>query len=162
MKKQADTRHGAILLLILILGAGCSPQEICDESLDSVVVIRFKQGYPEALSDTTLAGITVLGIRGDNQYGLLVNNGSVFRMELPLNPAHPESSYILQIGEIQDTLVVKHSSESYLLSEACGFAMRFTLNDLSYTGENIRGDSLLNRVIDAENESEEEDIWLFF
>jgi hypothetical protein len=61
-----------------------------------------------------------------------------------------------------DTLSIQHDTEYYLISYTCGLAALFTLENIEHTGKVILGTEVINSVIDAEMEQNEEHLWLYF
>ena len=81
---------------------------------------------------------------------------------VPLDPHYDFSSFVLQINEQTDTLVISYERETYLISYTCGFASLFTLDDnIELSSGVIKSDTILNEMIDAEYEENEEHIWLY-
>jgi hypothetical protein len=81
---------------------------------------------------------------------------------LPLDPHHDFSRFVLHVNEQTDTLRVIHTTESYLISYTCGFGSLFTLDNVSYSNLMIQNLEIINSVIDAELEQNEEHLWIYF
>ena len=81
---------------------------------------------------------------------------------VPLDPRFDFSSFVLQINDQTDTLVISYGHEIYMISYSCGFANLFTLEDnIDSSSGVIKSDTILNEMIDAEYENNEVHIWLF-
>ncbi|MCK4746989.1 MAG: hypothetical protein KAT15_08140, partial [Bacteroidales bacterium] len=123
---------------------------------------RFKSTATGGITDTIVPGISIYGIREGKPDSLLYDSSSVARVELPLDPTNDQSRFVMTVAEETDTLVLIHSSEAYLISYSSGFASRFTLVDFTATGEMIVDTELISASIDAELESNEEHLWIYF
>lgn len=151
-----------LLVLLLMIIVSCNTQDVCDEDSQSIMVARFRSQVSGEIKDTVLQGITIYGIRNGFPDSLLYNSVSAAKVSLPLDPNHDQSRYVLLSGAQSDTLVLKHSSEAYLISYSCGFAMRFTIGNFSSEGNLITGMELIKASVDAENEINEEHLWIYF
>ena len=148
--------------ILLIVIASCATQDVCDDDSQSILVARFKSTATGGITDTIVPGISIYGIREGKPDSLLYDSSSVARVELPLDPTNDQSRFVMTVAEETDTLVLIHSSEAYLISYSCGFASRFTLVDFTATGEMIVDTELISASIDAELESNEEHLWIYF
>ena len=151
-----------LLFILFILTSGCASVEVCDEDNDSELVTRFKTRHEGVPADTTVSSLTLYGIREDLSDSLLYDSIPATGFVVPLDPHHDFSSFVLQINEQTDTLVISYERETYLISYTCGFANLFTIDDnIEYSSGAIKSDSILNEMIDAEYEENEEHIWLY-
>jgi len=150
------------LILLFLLSAGCATQDICDNDNQSYLVARFLTSVNGEDADTTLTGLTVYGIRDTAPDGLLYDSMTVKQILLPLDPNREESVFVLVKETRRDTLTVKYSSEAYLISYNCGFAARFDLRSPEHTGNLIRDVEIFNSQVDAETETNETHIHIFF
>ena len=151
-----------ILLLTLILVASCTTQDICDEDSQSILVARFRTQVNNEIVDTLLTGFSIHGIREGWVDRPLYDSVSTGKIGIPLDPNHDFSRFVLSAGDKSDTLVIYHSSEAYLISYTCGFAARFTLEEFRYSGGLITDLELIKADVDAELETDEEHIWIYF
>ncbi len=150
-----------LLFIFAILLSGCVDVEICDDNSDSELVAKFKTVKEGLTSDSTVTALSLYGIREGKSDSLLYNSLSTSGFVVPLNPHLPYSSFVLKIDEQIDTLTIYHHQELYLISYTCGFANMFTLEHLEYDMGTIVKDSILNEMVDAEYESDENHIWLY-
>lgn len=146
-------------LLILI---SCTTQEVCDSDAQSELVAMLKTMESGSVTDTIVSGITVFGIREGQADSLLYDSITTKQLLLPLNPHHDFSRFVLQINEQTDTLRAIHTSEPYLISYSCGFASLFTLDNVTHSNLMIQNLEIINSVIDAELEQNEEHLWIYF
>ena len=58
--------------------------------------------------------------------------------------------------------MIYHRSEAYLISYNCGFAARFTLETPEHRGNLITGLEVTGETVDAETETNEEHLHIFF
>lgn len=154
-------KYRILLLIVLSLTAGCFTVEVCDESNDSELVAKFKTRHDGVTADSTVASLTLYGIREGMNDSLLINAVPSSGFEVPLDPHYDFSRFVLQINEQTDTLTVYHHHESYMISYTCGFGNLFTLENIGPGSGIIKSDTILNDMIDAENEDDEEHIWLY-
>jgi hypothetical protein len=155
-------KHLVYLLTLLLFIASCGTQDICDDDSQSLLVARFKTLEDDAIADTTMEAISIYGIREGKADSLLYDSQSMSRVELPLDPNQNFSHFVLSNDISQDTLQITYSSEAYLISYTCGFAARFTLDQFTNSGSWISDMVLIEGEIDAELESNEEHLWIYF
>ena len=155
-------KKAVLLLPVLLLIAACATREICDADNQSDMVARFKVAGTEPPADTVLASVTVHGIRPGKPDSLLYRDVPSARLVLPLNPNAEYSSFVIEADGRRDTLRVDHRTEYYLISYTCGFAALFTLEALAPSGAAIRKAEIMNGIVDAKLEQDEEHIWLYF
>lgn len=150
-----------LILLLLGFAAGCISVDVCDENYDSELVARFKTWQEGELADTTVSIFSLYGIRDGLPDSLLYDSIPASGFTVPLDPHLESSSFVLQINDQTDTLLVSYGHEVYLISYSCGFANLFSLDLVETRSGVIKSDTILNYMIDAEYESSEEHIWLF-
>lgn len=150
-----------LLFIISILITSCITVDNCDDSSESELVARFKTMKEGVPSDSTVTALTLFGVREGLADSLLYNGLSTSVFVVPLNPHHDFSRFILQIGEQSDTLLLYHHHELYLISYGCGFGNLFTLDDIGLSTGMIKCDTIINDMVDAEYEEDEEHIWLY-
>ena len=147
----------------MLLACSCAPEELCEEDSISELVVSFKTESGGLLSDTTIADLTIYGIREGQPTWLLYDSVTLAEILLPLDPHHEISSFVFQANGKTDTLGLNHQSEIYLISYACGFGHQFTLDpELQYGEGMILKDSLINSTVNTSLEDIEAHIWLYF
>jgi len=151
-----------ILLILLQVISSCSTQDICDDDSQSILVARFKTTNTSEITDTTMSAITIHGIREGKKDSLLYISDQVSGIELPLDPNKDFSRFIITNEIESDTLSIYHSNEVYLISYTCGYAVRFSLEELTATGDWIKDMELRESEIDAELVTDEEHLWIYF
>jgi hypothetical protein len=151
-----------LLFIIFILATGCISVEVCDENYDSELVARFKTRHEGVPADTTVSALTLYGIREGLSDSLLYDSISASGFVVALDPHHDFFRFVLQINGQADTLVISYDQEIYMISYTCGFANLFTIDDnIELSSGVIKSDTILNEMIDAEYEENEEHIWLY-
>ena len=150
-----------LFLFIGICIAGCGSVEVCEEEYVSELVARFKTDKDGETADTTVNALTLYGIREGLSDSLLYDAASASGFIVPLDPQHGFSSFVIQIDTLADTLHVYYAHEMYLISYTCGFASLFTLDHLDPVSGLILKDTIINDMIDATYENNEEHIWLY-
>jgi hypothetical protein len=151
-----------ISLLLLSAMLSCGTLDLCDDDNESILVARFKSLETGEATDTTLQGCSVFGIRNGLSDSLLYDSIGTARLELPLDPGQPTSRFVISNGDKTDTLSIHHKSEAYLISYNCGFAMVFTLDSLDFKRSLINSVEIISASIDAELETNEEHLWIYF
>lgn len=159
--KEKIMKSRILLYIISILMSSCITVDTCDDNSESELVARFKTMKEGVPSDSTVTALTLFGVREGLADSLLYDAKSVSGFEVPLDPHHDYSRYILQIGEQSDTLLLYHHHEIYLISYGCGFGNLFTLDDIELSTGIIKHDTIINDMVDAEYEEDEEHIWLY-
>ena len=149
-------------MILLFVFTSCGTQDVCDADNQSILVARFKTTITGDITDTIVPGVSIFGIREGKTDSLLYDSIDVARIELPLDPANDQSRFVMTVADERDTLILTHTSEAYLISYTCGFAARFTLEDFNATGGMIVDTELISASIDAELESNEEHLWIYF
>ena len=81
---------------------------------------------------------------------------------LPLDPNHEQSRFVLNINEQNDTLIIEHRNEVYMISYACGFATLFNIENIEYTSLMIKDIEIIEHMVDAALEQNEEHIWIYY
>lgn len=149
-------------LSLLLFISSCVKQDICDDDSQSYLVAGFKTlNADDEVTDTTLADLSIYGIREGKTDSLLYDSVSVSEVGLPLDPNMDFSHFVLSNGISHDTLQLTYTSEIYLVSYTCGFAVRFTLDQYRNTGSWIGDMELISGEIDAELESNETHLWIY-
>lgn len=159
-------KYRQLLYLVVILAVSCNTLDICDDDGESVLVARFKFQEPddELASDSIVTGFTLYGIREGKADSLLYDSSTTSRIVLPLDPHHNFSRFVMSINDLSDTLTIGHATGYYLMSYTCGYAALFTLDpdSIIHGGTLFRDFEIINAVIDAEQEQNEEHLWLYF
>ena len=153
-------KYRILIFILFILAASCVTVEVCDESYNSDLIAQFKTLQDGEAVDSTVTALTIFGIKdgeNDTLYNALPSSGFV----VPLDPHHDFSSFVMQVDTLSDTLIIYYDHESYMISYSCGFANLFTLSRIEPGGGIIKGDTILNEMIDAEYEEDEVHIWLY-
>lgn len=157
-------KYRLFLYLVVTFALSCNTLDICDDDAESVLVARFKFQEDELVSDSIVTGFTLYGIREGKADSLLYDSSTTSRIELPLDPHHHFSRFVMGINERRDTLTIGHATGYYLMSYTCGYAALFTLNpdSIIHGGTLFRDAEIRNAVIDAQQEQDEEHLWLYF
>jgi hypothetical protein len=135
--------------------------EICDEDSNSVLVTKFMTLKDDNPADSLVTDFRIYGIREGMNDSLLFQSVSTSGFQVPLNPHQDFSSYVLQIGDQFDTMVVTHHQEIYMISYTCGFGNLFTLDSVENSNAMIKSYTIVKDMVDAANEQNEEHIWLY-
>ena len=156
-------RSRILFVIISILVTGCISVEICDDDNNSVMVAKFMTMKDELPADSTVASLSVYGIREGRPDSLLYNNQpSVNAFDLPLDPHHGYSRFVLQVDTLTDTLELIHTQEMYMISYDCGFGNVFTLdNNIGFSSGLIKSAEIIDETVDALTEEDDVHIWLF-
>ncbi len=154
--------HRLIPILLLLLFTSCGSQEICDDDSQSIFVARFRTLVDGEITDTIVPGISVHGTREGTSFYLLYDSVATGGIAVPLDPSYDRTEFVISTASKTDTLILLHSSEAYLISSNCGFASRFTIEEFTHTGNLIVDMELIKASVDAEYESNEEHIWIYF
>ena len=149
-------------ILLMSITVSCVTREICDDNNQSELVARFKLEKDGIYTDTVFNGISVYGIRSDQEFSLLYDSVPASRIVLPLDPNQTSTSFLIDFNGLEDTLTIQHTTEYYLISYTCGFAALFTMENIVHTQQVIRDYKIINEVMDAELEQNEEHLWLLF
>jgi hypothetical protein len=150
-----------LILCTIFLGMACSTQELCDDSYASELVTRLKTVKDNIVYDTLTPWVSLYGIRAGMSDSLIYDSITTSLIVAPLDARNDFTSFVLTIGDKSDTLRIGHRMESYLVSYTCGFANLFTLEEISYGGGFILGDTIIDEMIDAELEEDEEHLWIY-
>ena len=152
----------ALPLSLLLLFASCATQEVCDDDNQSYLIAQFRTEEDGVERDTIMGGMTIYGIREGKPDSLLYDSISISKAQLPLDPNNDITSFVFSNAVEQDTLVLTHSSEIYLISYDCGFTSRFSLEEYTASGTWLKEIVLRNGEIDATLENDEEHLRIYF
>ncbi|MDX2431971.1 MAG: DUF6452 family protein [Bacteroides sp.] len=155
-------KYMALPLIFLLLITSCGTQDVCDDDNQSYLVARFKTTDISETRDSIIADISIYGIREGKADSLIYNTVSTSRIELPLDQNNEFTSFVLSNTFDQDTLILSHSSEVYLINYTCGFASRFIMDQASDAGRWMLELEVRDKNIDAEMEPDEEHLWIYF
>ncbi len=155
-------KYLALPFTLLLLIASCANQDVCDDDNQSYLVARFKTLEGSVTRDTIMAEITIYGIREGKTDSLLYNSTSTSRIELPLDPNNDITSFVFSNSIRGDTLFISQLSEVYLINYTCGFASRFTLEEVSSAGKWMLKVDVKDGNIDSELQTDEEHLWIYF
>lgn len=150
-----------LICIITIFASSCVTVEVCDDNSDSLMVTKFMTLEDDIPADSTVTDLSVYGIREGKTDSLIFTSTSTSSFEVPLNPHQEISSYLLQIGDQTDTMVVTHHQEIYMISYTCGFGNLFTLENVENSNGMIKSYTIEKDMVDAANEVDEEHIWLY-
>ena len=153
---------GLLPFFLLVLLVSCTTQEVCDEDTQSEMVVRFKTIESTIISDTIMSEVTIHGIREGQSDSLLYDSISGSRFVLPLDPNHEQSRFVLNMNEQNDTLVVTHRNQVYMVSYSCGFATLFNLENIDFYSLIIKDVEIIDPMVDAALEQNEEHIWIYY
>jgi hypothetical protein len=155
--------HSRILIFIIsILITSCISVEICDDDNNSVMVAKFMTLKDELPADSTVASLSLYGIREGRPDSLLYNNQLATNIfEVPLDPHHDITRFVLQINEQTDTLELMHTQDLYMISYDCGFGNLFTIENIGISSGVIKSAEIKDEKVDAETEQDDVHIWLF-
>ena len=155
-------RIGLLISFSLLLLTSCTTQDVCDDDNQSKLVARFKTIESDTVSDTIVSGVTIYGIREGQTDSLLYDSSTTSEILLPLDPNLDFTRFVLSVNEQSDTLRFTYTTEFYLLSYTCGFAALFNLDSVRHSHLMIQDLEIINSVIDAELEENEEHLWIYF
>ncbi len=155
--------HSRILLFILsILATSCISVEICDDDNNSVMVVKFMTMIDEVPADSTVASLSLYGIREGRPDSMLYNMEPTNTFEVALDPHNDFTRFVLLINEQTDTLELMHTQELYMISYDCGFGNLFTLEDnIGISSGLIKSAEIKDETVDAETQEDDVHIWLF-
>lgn len=147
----------AVLLII-----SCSTQEVCEEDLTPAAITTFHTYQDEVLRDTILSGISLYGIRENQPDGLIYDSVTAAKIYLPLNPNSDQSTFVMTVNEVVDTIRISHTSTVYLISFTCGFANDFSMTEIAFTKNSIKDIELVKEYVNAEETDDEEHLKFYF
>lgn len=155
-------KYMVLPLTVLLLITSCATQEICDDDNQAILVARFKTMNGGVSRDTIMGGMTIYGIREGKTDSLLYDSTSVGKVQWPLDPNNALTRIVFTNQIRSDTLSLSHSSEVYLINYTCGFASRFTLEQIAVSGSWMMDVEFKDAEIDAELTTDEEHLWIYF
>ena len=156
-------KYVVLLLTLLLLLPSCATQDVCDDDNQAYMVTKFKTIEDDGLiGDTILSGMTIYGIREGKADSLIYDSISMSKAVLPLDPNNDITRFVLSNGISMDTVILTHSSEVYLINYTCGFGSRFSLEQYTSAWDWILELELREGKIDAELDTDEEHLWIYF
>jgi hypothetical protein len=115
----------------------------------------------EVPADSTVASLSLYGIREGRPDSLLYNLEPTNTFEAPLDPHHDFTRFALQINEQTDTLELMHTHDLYMISYDCGFGNLFTIENIGISSGLIKSAEIKDEKVDAETQEDDVHIWLF-
>lgn len=119
-KQMCRLLKGSILLVItgiLILSASCTPGSCYDETEAYVKASLF------SFTTKKIAPPDSITIYGLNMSTKLYNaQKNISKVRLPLNPQSVNSTFIIRINNVADTVEFSYTTSVHLLSKECGYA----------------------------------------
>lgn len=137
-----------VIFFFILAASGCNIKRPCDEATSFPVKAGFYQSYGQELTDTLLSGVTVFAL--ENQDSLLYEMDTLMQVELPLSPFSDSTNFVIQYKGIADTILFTYNRRLTLLSEACGFVMFFSINNLQPSHHLIDSLILTDKNLDAD------------
>jgi len=154
-------RSRVIIFIISIFITSCISVEICDDDNNSTLVANFMTMKDEVPADSTVASLSVYGIREGQPDSLLYNQVPTNTFEVPLDPHHDFTRFVVQVDTLRDTLELMHTQELYMISYDCGFGNLFTLENIGISSGVIKSAEMKDETVDAETQEDDVHIWLF-
>lgn len=149
-------------LTLFLLISSCASEEVCDDDNQSYMAVRFKVQVEENVMDTTITDISIYGIREGKADSLIYNSINASKVTLPLDPNKNLSRFVLSNELEQDTLILMHSSEVYLINYTCGFGARFNMSETDIGGSWMKKLEIIDGNVDAEEQNDDEHLWIYF
>ena len=143
-----------------LLFFGCGETE-CSESAKTALYVNFyKKSNNAAYTDT----LSVYGLENDS---ILYKEAKVKSLELPLRLNSDTTTYVFSFFSkvdtvtvtVNDTVAFIHRNNEHFISEACGCAMFYVIEDVYFTRGHIDSISVQNKTITNEIQ---ENIRIFF
>lgn len=98
-----------------------------------------------------LDSVYALTMEGHN---LLINTVQIENISFPLNDGTNESSFVLSIGEVKDTISFSYEKELHFISAKCGVYYTYSIINIEHSTHYLKGIVLINpkiNVVSAEN-----------
>lgn len=153
--KYSHTIYYIFLFLNLCTLLSCTPQS-CQEETETLAGVSFYKtgtGKMEAPDSVTVYTTT-------NPVQFIYNNAPKINfLFLPLNPSTQETSFILRINGINDTVTFINTSFPHLISKECGYVFFYEINEYEFTKSIIDTIIVTNKRITTSNE---ENIRIFY
>ena len=141
--------------IILLISTGCSP-ESCYEDRDALMKgVFYETGTGLSLPADSL---TIVSLPSGNLifYSKTLKAAS---FDLLLDPASDESTFLITVNGIKDTITINSSSFPWLISKECGFAWNHKINS-AITTRNII-DTIIIRQSNVTT-TDEENLRIFY
>lgn len=124
------------LIGLTLMAGACQNQELCQDATSTPLRIGFYHNVNGKAQALAIDSLTVYGLHNDS---ILYNNRKqVSRIELPLNPALDQSSFVLAFPGVNDTLHITYKREPRLISMECGFVTFYQVENWSAAGTAIQ------------------------
>ncbi len=126
----------------------CTPQS-CQEETETLAGATFyKTGSGKIQAPDT---VTVYG--AGKPENLIYNQAQKIKaIFLPLNPSAQETSFIILINGITDTITIIHNPFPHLVSKECGYVYFHEIESYAFTKKMIDTIIVTNKRITARNE----------
>ncbi len=124
------TKRLLILTAILLVVISSCEKE-CYHKPKTMLNADFFTIEDEEELEVTLEGVSVYGVGREDS--LLYENADVGRISLLLDGNSEETGFVMQVGDMADTLTFHHTETPFLYSYECGYILHFEIKDYGYT-----------------------------
>ncbi|HAG17302.1 MAG TPA: hypothetical protein DCG69_12390 [Bacteroidales bacterium] len=139
------------LVLLFAIFSSCLKNEIC-VPLDIRVkanIYTIETVNQDQFLLTHKLDIDTLYAIGIAEKFIVLNESELSEFYLPLDNAHDQSSFVLNVGGLKDTIRIEYNKELLLNSIKCGVYYRYSITNLSYTTHLLKEIRILNPEIDV-------------
>ncbi|UCH14320.1 MAG: hypothetical protein JSV22_14630 [Bacteroidales bacterium] len=140
--------HVITAILVLFLFSNCEEDSQCTEEIEISANINFKTVSLGVRKDTSINNLTVIG--RDTPY---YNNNNLNSISLALSQVSDTSVFKFTVDTVTDTISFYYNREHYMVSFECGFATRFTLEEIITQNKILDSVSIIKPNVDMSDET---------
>jgi hypothetical protein len=148
MTRSLKTLSTILAFILLLTGISCSPGSCFEETNSYLKGFFYLKSTGKAFPPDSL---TMYGSGRDTS--LIYNKAkNVKPALLPLNASTTESSLVLKINGVLDTLKVSYSSNIHFISKECGYTYYHIIESINYTTNLIDTVTIIRSNVTTLNE----------
>jgi hypothetical protein len=130
--------------LLIHLGS-CTPESCLDET-EAYVKAYFFKGTKNVAADS----LTIYGLGRDSSFYSRAKK--VTSANLPLDALAESSSFVIKYNNIIDTLTIRYTTYTHLISKECGYTYYHTIEAPEFTTNGILSVTVKKNTITTANE----------
>ncbi|MBN1650960.1 MAG: hypothetical protein JW857_06510 [Bacteroidales bacterium] len=142
-----------ISLIVLGISSSCLKNEICSPYAIELnaVIYTLIENENDGLFDTIPYAINIDSIYAPyiDSVNLLGNEVDIASLNFPLDNANNESSFVLSIDGVKDTVTFSYEKHILFNSVKCGITNTYTITSFHYSTHSLKALVLINPEIDV-------------
>lgn len=135
------------------IASSCLKNEICSPSAIELnaVIYTLSENENDGLFDTIPYAIDVDSVYSQNwdNANLYINEVEIEELNFPLDNSSNQSSFVLSIAGVKDTVTFSYEKHLLFNSVKCGVTNTYTITDFHFSTHSLKNLVLINPEIDV-------------